>query len=448
MKKEKTGRFPVYQVADNLKRILQEQGFRFVDDGDGDEVEKYETTYAMWEEPEEAFGWAKDPIKLRQGHTILRTRILPAYLNHKFWDTKEVEIPKRLAGYGRVYRNNEEHQIYHQIEGAFLEPLFLEEWFTFLKKIVGEFLEHQEACEIRIEGETSYQILLKTEGKERCVGWTGLLAEKVFQKCKMEMQTGYFFLLDIEQIAMEHFEIETIEDLYDNNVERLKRHANDSDAVGDSFICKAVDILRELGYQETCGEVLYSKDVYKKMNMIQESWDKNNSGYPLCEKLGDLNALRTVLTPATEEILAYNYKLGNQDVRTFEVSHIYLPRDGKILPKEHIAITMGAYGDGVNIDTFREDVSEFLKRFGLENTYYVGSGMATAYKWNECYVIMDEEDDYLGSNCGQISRKAQKNYGIGTTAFMANFELTALVESLCGTKKSKKEKMKAEMDRD
>lgn len=54
--------------------------------------------------------------------------------------------------------------------------------------------------------------------------------------------------------------------------------------------------------------------------------------------------------------------------------------------------------------------------------------MAKAYKWNECLLIMDENNDYLSANVGQISRKAQTNFGIGKAAYMANFELDALVK--------------------
>ena len=165
------------------------------------------------------------------------------------------------------------------------------------------------------------------------------------------------------------------------------------------------------------------------MNMIQEEWDKNNRGYPLVEPLDGLTAVRTVLTPAIEETMAFNYRQGAASLRIFEVGHIYLPKGDEILPKEHIAVAFGAYGPDATIEWFTGEVRTFLTAMGISNPKFVPTDAATAYKWNECLIIMNG-DTYIQSNFGQINRTATKNHGIGAPAYMANFELDALVDSI------------------
>jgi len=416
----RTGRFPIYQAADRVKTVLLDHGFAFLDEGDGDEVEKATASYATFAEPFPIND--ENLLKLRDGQTVLRPRVLPAHLG------RGVTAPCKLAGFGRVYSRDELRPMRHVLELL----------------IAGEDAETQ-TQEIF---SAIAQVLYNEPDLRENDAFFGPVSEILRNKTAIGEAPAIVAVLDVEQIAMNLFGLPSIVDLYCNDVETLRQYADPADAVGEPWACKAIDILRDMGYQETMSEVLYPKDIYKKMNMIQESWDKNNSGYPLVKKLGDKTALRTVLTPSTEQILADNDKAGNTDVRTFEVSHIYLPRENKILPKEHIAISMGAYGPGVNIDTFREDVTAFLEAMGIHGSYYVGSGMATAYKWNECYVVMDKNNRYLSANCGQISRKAQDNFGIGHTAFMANFELDALRDAAEGRTKSMKDRMKDEIDRD
>ena len=47
---------------------------------------------------------------------------------------------------------------------------------------------------------------------------------------------------------------------------------------------------------------------------------------------------------------------------------------------------------------------------------------------SEPKVIMNKKN-YIQSNFGRINELAAKNYGIGVPAYMANFELSALVTS-------------------
>jgi hypothetical protein len=75
---------------------------------------------------------------------------------------------------------------------------------------------------------------------------------------------------------------------------------------------------------------------------------------------------------------------------------------------------------------FKNQVGDFLTKIGNKNHFYVPTNMAIAYTTSECCVILDEKMRYLDGNFGGISPIAEKNFGIGTHAFMANLELAAL----------------------
>ena len=426
MKRKVTGRHPVYQAADKLKLAFQKSGFRLVDNGEGLEIEKADVTFPTWTEPQELFGWQNAPLKMRLGYTILRTRLLPAHLR-----SLKPCPPFKLLAFGRVFQKNEHLPIRHQIEGIAIENgQTLDEWKGFWHSFACELFGQDTAALFEAVSDQAYRVSVKnpTDGQIVLLGYTGPASLKTMQTCGAGDQSGWVFVIDVDQFALQYFSLSDASLFYKNDVHFLSQFTGEEPAFGDSTAYTAIDVLRNMGYQETCGDVLYSQDTYKKMNMIQESWDKNNQGYPLVDSLGNFTATRTVLTPALEEILGFNYKRGIPSLRVFEVGHIYLPKEDQILPKEHLAISMGAYGPDVTIVSFTKEVEAFLHKMGIGNPKYVPTNMATAYKWNECYIIMNKKS-YIQSNFGRINEIAAKNHGIGVPAYMANFELNALVTS-------------------
>jgi len=213
--------------------------------------------------------------------------------------------------------------------------------------------------------------------------------------------------------------------LYNNTQEILSAYQDGSVSASTAFEDRCRDVLRTMGYSEGFGPKLYPEGIYKKMNMIQDEWDLNNKGVPLKEALGNGVGLPTVLTPAIEQILSEKWAAGETTARAFEVSHIFVPRAGGS-PIEKLALSFGAYGEGMNIQTFTDEVSTFLTRIGNKNHFYIPTNLAIAYNVRECRLILDEKMSYLDGNFGGISEKAEKNFAIGTHAFMANLELGTL----------------------
>lgn len=425
-KRGMTGRHPVYQVADRMKRVFSDLHFEFVDNGEGLEIEEADVSFPTWGEPQETYGWQNHPIKMRKGLTVLRTRILPAALADR-----KLKQPVRLLAFGRVYKDDEKRPMRHQIEGLVIEEgmtprLWKGFWESFAIRMFGAGTN----VELTPADNGTFSIdIVDTSSKEPwSLGYTGPASSEVMDACPSRKVSNWVFVINVDDLACRFLSVKDPTSFYINDLVFLKGFPGEEPACGDTPTYQAVDVLRKMGYQETCGDVFCTADTYKKMNMIQEAWDKNNQGYPLVEKLGDRIAMRTVLTPSIEETMASNFKHGVSDLRVFEVGHIYLPQDGKVLPKEHIAVAMGAYGPQVTIESFKREALAFLKAMGIEEVKLVPTGMAAAYKWNECLLVMDD-DTYIKSNFGQISRKAAENHGIKVAAYMANFELDALIEA-------------------
>ena len=107
------------------------------------------------------------------------------------------------------------------------------------------------------------------------------------------------------------------------------------------------------------------------------------------------------------------------------MSHIFVPQQGGA-PIEKLALSFGAYGDGIDQAAFTKEVGDFLTAVGNKNHFYIPTNMAIAYKTGECRLLLDEKMSYLGGNFGGISEIAEANFGLGTHAYMANLELMPL----------------------
>lgn len=269
------------------------------------------------------------------------------------------------------------------------------------------------------------------DGKEYSLGWTGetdwLIAE--YLGVRKPGIKSWTFIIDIDTLTMQRFGITSRDALYTKDVSRLATYPYSEISVGRTIEDRASDVPRGMGYTEFIGPTIYEPGVYKKMNMFQDEWDTNNKGVPLTRQDAQNDALRTVLAPSLEQALSENWQAGNQSVKIFEIGHIFLPKgkhDKDKTPYEKTALSVGAYGPDMNYEVFTEEVINILKGLGVNIPYFVESEGAIAYHPKECSLIMNRMGGYLFGNFGQISVKAQKNYGIGVPAYMAQLELQPL----------------------
>jgi hypothetical protein len=397
-----------------------------MDNGEGLEVEHAGVTFPTWQEPSDLFGWQSEPLTTREGQSLLRTRILPAQIR-----ALDLTGPVRLSAFGKVYgRFDSDYPMRNHIEGLIVDEtltfgLIQAFWNDYAIALFGL---GSSAKLTQIDSD-SYQIFVYSEpdDKEFNLGYTGPVSDMVADALGLDDKgfEAWVFIIDVDDFALQLFSLPNRASLYENDVTLLANFESNEASSGYTAAYRATDYLRLMGYTETVGNPLYPDGIYRKMNMIQEEWDTNNVGYALDEPIGRLTALRTVLTPSLETILGYNAKLGVENVKVFEIGHIYLPLPDELLPKEHFAISIGAYGEDVTVESFTEDVRTFLKSFNI-NTLdeYPSTDRAIAY--NLCYLVWDENGKYLDSNFGEINDIAVRNFEIGRPAFMAQLELATI----------------------
>jgi hypothetical protein len=394
------------------------------------EIELSDVGFATWEESH-PFDWQKYPIALANGKAVLRSRILPARLR-----VLKQAPPLRLASYGRVYnRDDEIYPMRNHSEGFVVDKNLTRDtmqslWSRFAASLFGL----GSTAKLETAGADSFRIfaLNIADGKIYEIGCTGPASPQALKACGVNSAeySGWTFVIDVDQFALQYFSLDSRAALYENDVTFLSKFKTDSPSAGYTPEYAVSDTLRQLGYVETTTNTLYPDGIYKKMNMIQDSWDTNNAPMALIKPLGSLAALRTVLSPATEGTLALNYQKGVASARIFEVAHIFSPVKDSALPHERYTIAMGAYGPDVNLESFTKDVEAVLESFGI-SYMFVPNETAIAYNvaTNECRLVLTANGKYLDGNFGRISEKACENFGIGVPAYMANLELPALVQA-------------------
>jgi hypothetical protein len=421
------GRHPLYQAADMLKEAFLAIGFKLIDNGEGLEIEMADVTFPTWAEPEDIFAWQRSPIQMAGGQTVLRTRILPAHLKNM-----SLSFPLRVSGFGRVYQRSSEYPMRHQIEGLVAEEgldpdAWRELWAQYAVALFGPGAEA--LLKKRSEGAYSVSVRNPANGKIYELGYTGPASKDTSEICGINgANVGWVFIFDVENFSQQLFLISDKKSFYENDVNFLKQFNSDKPSVGDGLEQIIIDALRELGYYETCGDTIYPDGIYRKMNMVQEDWDANNVGLSLAAPLGNLTGMRTTQTAALEMNLALNSERGVPTARLFEVSHIYLPIKGQILPKEHLSLYMAAYGD-IDIETFTADVDALLRKCGVAVWTFVTTDIAIAYK-PQCRLLRTPSGTSMSGNYGEISAVAEKNFRIKSPSYMLNLELNGLRETI------------------
>lgn len=143
---------------------------------------------------------------------------------------------------------------------------------------------------------------------------------------------------------------------------------------------KVKDLLQSIGFFEAISYSFISLDSLRKLQFSQEDprlhpvYVKN----PLSEEQA---VMRTSLLPGVIQAALHNLGHGNEDLRLFELSKVFLPKEGDILPDEphHLAGLMGGrrnphplYGgeDEVDFRDVKGAVEAVLGTFNLKEARY------------------------------------------------------------------------------
>lgn len=217
------GRHPLYQGADKLKAAFLQLSFQLADDGDNPEIEEAGVTFPTWEEPEEAFGWQKNPVLLTDCRTLLRTRLLPAQLR-----TLRQEPPIRLLTFGRAYCKGTAAPIRILMEGFVAEKGLTDDaWKEFWERFTGVLLGNRATTSFVSCDAGSYQIVLQDKaGKKYELGYTGPASDEAIKVCGVNVP-AWVFVIDVEQFALQLFSLSDSTSLLENDIDFLNRFATD-----------------------------------------------------------------------------------------------------------------------------------------------------------------------------------------------------------------------------
>lgn len=415
---ESITKYPLYAIQDKLVRAFALHGFGVLDCEATREmlpVDRQFDTLANVASPA--------PVLLLDGSFLLRSSLLPTALA----DLKG-ELPLKKIAVGRTYRDEDGiYPAHATIEGvlaaAELSKADLDTIFTHVTReafgIAAAF--SMEAADAGVSN------LVVTRGEDRFVFGTFAPAAWL---TKVILGTDavktYAFVIDVDAVAMHELGLEDRAALYSVKLPYLESRGCACPSYGESFPNRARNVLRAAGFREFVGQRMYIEDCYKKMNMIQESWDTNNAGVTLKTPVEDRTQIPTVLAPSLEETLAENFKDGVESIQIFEIGQIYKPPVGGAEPMDILSISFGAYGPDMDKVKFRAIVDKFLSGLGIANHFFFPTTMAIAYDLTDCSLILDEKPGYLGGNFGGISPVARKNHGIDVPAWMCQLEIPLL----------------------
>ena len=439
---KKMNKHPLRITADALRNAFLLNGFELYDNGEFPQLEKADVNVKVFSNPEAV----RKQILLENGEYALRAQILPYLLpalqkketvfaaaTGMVFDGSDEKYPAKLMIEGMIAADRTFYDLevlWRKIVRTAFGAVYDTELVPLGKKKKAADMASwgsNAMAENTLRETASWQIAVKDqEGNSFILGsfgtptWLGMALAG-----RTEKQPCYVFSLNIEKIAMWQHGITEKDRLYSNTDDSLSLYEDGSVSSSDAFEDKCRDVLRTMGYSEGFGMKIYPDGIYKKMNMIQDEWDLNNKGVQLKEPLGEGKGLPTVLTPAIEQILSEKWAAGEKSAKAFEVAHIFMPQKNGS-PIEKLALSFGAYGDDMDLAKFRQETDKFLTAIGNKNHFFIPTGLAIAYNTRECLLLLDEKMSYLGGNLGGISEIAEKNFSIGTHAFMANLELMPL----------------------
>ena len=176
-------------------------------------------------------------------------------------------------------------------------------------------------------------------------------------------------------------------------------------------------LCRALGYDEIITYSFISPAQYDRIRLPADSPLRVSK--KILNPLGeDSSIMRTTTLPSLLEILCRNYNNRNRDVKLYELGKTYFPRpDG--LADENKALTLGAYGEGLDFFAFKGDVETILRGLRVEGVRFVAERENPAYHPGRCASV------YVGG-VGQVHPLVAANFGADCELYAAELKMDAL----------------------
>ena len=189
------------------------------------------------------------------------------------------------------------------------------------------------------------------------------------------------------------------------------------------FEKKTGEILRALGCNEIATYSFISPKYYDKINLPKDS--QLRESVTISNPLGeDTSVMRTTAIPSMLEVLSRNYNNRNPQAWMYEIATVYLPKGKDVQPDELNKIVIGLYGGNSDFYTLKGMVELLLDRLNIKDWDIAVTEDAIPFHSGRCATILKDGVE-LGV-LGEIHPAVLNNYGIGTKAYVANFDMQAL----------------------
>lgn len=185
------------------------------------------------------------------------------------------------------------------------------------------------------------------------------------------------------------------------------------------------ELCRGIGFTEILTYSFIGNSDYDKMLISPDSLLRNS--LKILNPLGDdTSVMRTTGLPSMLEVLGRNGSYRNRDVRLYELSKVYIPLEGAILPDERTLLVLGAYGDKEDFFSFKGCVEALLKSQKIVEPEFTARSDNPSFHPGRC-----AEVSFGGKTLGilgQLHPKVQENYGIDMPVYAAELDLSAILD--------------------
>lgn len=186
----------------------------------------------------------------------------------------------------------------------------------------------------------------------------------------------------------------------------------------------ARDVAEQFGFSESMNYSFESPKVFDKLLIPADS--ELRKTVVISNPLGeDFSIMKTTPLNGMLNSLSTNYNRRNKNVRLYEMSNVYLPKEGEQLPDERVQFILGMFGNGDFFD-LKGVVEEFYEKVGLKKpvSYDPKAGKTFLHPGRQANMIYD---GVVIGYLGEVHPEVADNYDIGERAYVAVLDMPEIV---------------------
>ena len=185
------------------------------------------------------------------------------------------------------------------------------------------------------------------------------------------------------------------------------------------FTQKLGTACRAMGYTEVMTYSFVSPSSLDKVKTPADSPLRDT--YRILNPLGeDTSVMRTTALPSMLGVLATNLSHRNMEARLYEMATVYKKKPGEMLADERSAVTLGAYGGGMDFFTLKGVVETLLRTARTPDVRFTADTKYAAFHPGRCAAVWSG-DTRIGT-LGQIHPDVCAAYGLDGETYCAELD--------------------------